>query len=450
MPGDGGSSPRRSQKADTDAYYNLLGVSKDANDADIKKAYRRLALKEHPDKGGDPEKFKAITKAYEVLSDPKKRQIYDQVGEEGLEGSGGGEGHDASDLFSSIFGGGGRRRQGPTKGKDIVHPLELSLEDLYKGKTSRLAVTRDVTCTDCSGSGAVAGASEISCSECNGRGMVMHVRQLGPGMIQQMSSPCGACKGVGRTIPEGKKCKGCVGKKTVKDKKVMEVHIDRGARHNEKIVFRGEAGDAPGVEPGDVIFVIQQKEHSVFKRDGHDLFVEKEISLVDALTGVNFVLNHLDGKKIRISSASGEVIPHNALKLVEGAGMPIQNTGGMKFGDLYIRFTVVFPPSHSLSSKAVEVLKAVLPRQEVKELCNSSSNSSPKTSTPSPKNDDASMDGSDNTDNHIEDVHMVDASPETRSKRVQEQKDASHHPGQSYESDEEGESGGRRVQCATQ
>lgn len=173
----------RSLQVDTDKFYKELGVSKSATPDEIKKAYRRLALKEHPDKGGDPEKFKALTIAYEVLSDPKKRELYDQYGEEGLEG-GGDTGADPADLFAQLFGGGergrGGGRGGPRKGEDIVHALSVTLEDLYRGKLSKLAITRDATCGGCGGTGGAGGRSvEAECSDCNGRGMVSDEWDLG-------------------------------------------------------------------------------------------------------------------------------------------------------------------------------------------------------------------------------------------------------------------------------
>lgn len=207
--GGGGGGPssrgRGSDKpVDNESYYKTLGVAKDASEAEIKKAFRKLAMKHHPDKGGDPEEFKKIGKIADVLSDPKKRQVYDAYGEEGLEGMNGGDGGGgggAADLFSELFGGGGGRRRrdgggagGKRKGKDAMHPLDVSLEDLYNGRTVKLAVTRDAFCEGCSGSGAQAGSGESDCGPCRGSGMVTRIAQMGPGMITQMSSPCGACR----------------------------------------------------------------------------------------------------------------------------------------------------------------------------------------------------------------------------------------------------------------
>jgi DnaJ homolog subfamily A member 2 len=145
---------------------------------------------------------------------------------------------------------------------------------------------------------------------------------LGPGMYTQRTGPCDDCRGQGETVSEKDKCKTCSGGKVIKEKKVIEAQIDRGAPNNEKYIFHGEADEYPGIEPGDVVIVVEEQPHKVFKRKGADLMVEKEISLVEALTGVDFVLTHLDGKKIRIKSKPGEVIKPDDLKTVEGHGMP--------------------------------------------------------------------------------------------------------------------------------
>ena len=261
MPGGSGRGGS-SEPVDTEKLYEVLGVSKDADPKEIKKAYRKLAVKHHPDKGGDEHLFKEINAAYEILSDEKKRELYDKYGLEGVEGDGppsaGGE-----DLFSMFFGGGGRGRSaGPRKGPSIQHPLKVSLEDLYNGKTVKLAINRKV----------IVGEAK-TCQECRGQGAVMEVRQIGPGMITQMQRACSACNGQGTSA------------KMKNERKVVEVHVEKGAVHNQKITFRGMADEMPGRETGDVHFVVQEKDHDVFKRKGADLLVMKDISLNQALCG---------------------------------------------------------------------------------------------------------------------------------------------------------------------
>lgn len=260
----GGGMPRRAasaEAADTTKLYELLEVPKTATQKEIKKAYFRLSKQHHPDKGGDEHLFKEINAAYEILSDPEKREKYDKYGLEGVSddnvAAAGGE-----DLFSMFFGGGGRRSSGPRKGPSVNHPLAVSLEDLYNGKTVKLAVNRKVIVGDVT-----------ECSACNGQGVRVEIRQIGPGMVTQMQRQCPSCGGQGRSAPQKS------------ERKVLEVLIEKGMQHNEKIVFREMADENPGMETGDVNFIIQEKDHPLFKRKGADLLVTQEVSLNQALCG---------------------------------------------------------------------------------------------------------------------------------------------------------------------
>ena len=259
--GFGSRAGSSGEPPDTTKLYETLEIDKDASQKEIKKAYFRLSKTHHPDKGGDEHKFKEIAAAYEILSDEEKRKAYDKYGLEGVddEGSAAARGED---LFSMFFGGGGRGRSGPRKGPSVNHPIKVSLEDLYNGKKVKLAVNRKV----------IVGESK-ECEKCHGQGAVMEVRQLGPGMITQMQRTCNQCDGQGHTA------------KSKTERKVLEVHIDKGMKHNQKITFRGMADEIPGVETGDVNFIIQEKEHELFKRKGADLLVTKDISVNQALTG---------------------------------------------------------------------------------------------------------------------------------------------------------------------
>jgi DnaJ family protein A protein 2 len=261
MPGGRGRGGGGGAPPDTTKLYEVLGIEKTADEKEIKKAYRKLAVKHHPDKGGEEHLFKEINAAHEILSDPKTRELYDQYGLEGVEGDVPSQG--SEDLFSMFFGGGGgRRSQGPRKGPSIQHPLKVSLEDLYNGKTVKLAINRKV----------IVGEAK-TCDTCRGQGAVMEVRQIGPGMLTQMQRACSACEGQGTSA------------KTKNERKVVEVHIEKGANHNQKVSFRGMGDEMPGRETGDVHFIVQQKEHDVFKRKGADLLLMKDISLNQALTG---------------------------------------------------------------------------------------------------------------------------------------------------------------------
>merc|ERR1719171_1758559 len=283
MPG--GMGGRRSQKdVDTTKFYKLLEVDKNANE--IEKAYRKLAIKHHPDKGGDPEKFKEITRAYEVLSDSQKRESYDRFGEEGIDGDGGGG--DPTDIFDAFFGGGGRRGGGKKrqKTKDVVQPLKVTLEQMYCGATKKMAITRQVIDKK---------KGVQSCENCDGRGVKVQTIRMGP-MIQQMQSACDACGGQGKSF------------KTKREREVLEVHIQKGSTDNSKVPFREMADEHPDADTGDVVFVLKQQEHALFKRRGADLFIERDISLVEALCGFELELTHLDGRKLLIKTSPGDIV----------------------------------------------------------------------------------------------------------------------------------------------
>ncbi|CAN6486618.1 unnamed protein product [Victoria cruziana] len=241
---------RASKKGDNTKYYEILGVPKDASQEDLKKAYKKAAIKNHPDKGGDPEKFKELAQAYEVLSDPEKREIYDTYGEDALkEGMAGGAGQDPFEFFQSFFGGspfgggGSSRGKRQKRGEDLIHPLKVSLEELYNGTSRKLSLSRNVICSKCNGKGSKSGAS-MKCPGCQGSGVKVSIRQLGPSMIQQLQNTCKDCKGTGETINEKDRCPQCKGEKVVQDKKVLEVIVEKGMQNGQKITFAGEADEA--------------------------------------------------------------------------------------------------------------------------------------------------------------------------------------------------------------
>ena len=306
--------------------YDQLNVSVTCTEQELKKAYRVMALKHHPDKNAhDPaaaEKFKEISHAYEILSDTQKREIYDQYGEAGLEngGPGMGGGMNAEDLFSQFFGGGGGpfggfgggQPRGPPKARTIHHVMKVSLEDIYKGKVSKLALQKSVICSKCDGRGGKEGAVK-KCAGCDGQGMKTMMRQMGP-MIQRFQTVCPDCNGEGETIRDKDRCKQCNGKKTCVERKVLHVHVDRGVQTGHKIEFRGEGDQQPGVQPGDVVFEIEQKPHERFQRKGDDLFYSVEIDLVTALAGGNIFVEHLDERWLHVDILPGEVISPGMLQ----------------------------------------------------------------------------------------------------------------------------------------
>ncbi|KAN0075244.1 hypothetical protein V8E55_011267 [Tylopilus felleus] len=342
-------------------YYDLLEVAPDASENELKKAYRKKALRLHPDKGGDPELFKEVTHAYEVLADPEKRSVYDTRGEAGLSEQGGMGGMDPQDLFSQLFGGGGffgggpGRSQGIRKTKDLVHRVQVSLEDLYKGKTTKLALTRNALCSKCNGKGGKEGAVR-SCNSCSGRGIKVTLRQMGP-MIQQIQSSCEECNGSGEVINPKDRCSTCKGKKVLPEKKILEVHIDKGMKGGQTITFAGESDQSPNASSGDVVIVIEEKPHDKFKRQENNLVTELEIDLLTALGGGEIAIKHLDDRALLIRFLPGEVVKNESVKVIRSQGMPSQRHH--EPGDLYVKFTVKFPDI--IDSSKVPLLEQALP-----------------------------------------------------------------------------------------
>ena len=269
----GGRGPPK--EIDNEKFYKILGVDKQADFNTIKKAYHKLARTNHPDRGGDKDKFQEIQGAYEVLSDREKRELYDKYGEDGIK-EGGAHAGGMDDLLSQMFGGGGGRGRGPTgpkKGKPVMHPLKCTLEEIYNGKQTKIAVNRERICQPCGGLGGKEGAVQ-KCTPCRGRGIVTKMTQLGPGMYSQSQGPCEECGGKGEVIDDANKCKICKGKKVTKEKKIIDASIDKGAPNNCQYTFHGEADEYPGQEPGDVIIVVQEQPHKRFRRKGADLLIE--------------------------------------------------------------------------------------------------------------------------------------------------------------------------------
>ncbi|KAI8616656.1 hypothetical protein BC830DRAFT_1167650 [Chytriomyces sp. MP71] len=347
--------------------YDVLGVSQGCSENELKKAYRKLALQFHPDKNPDAgEKFKEISHAYEILSDSQKREVYDRYGEEGLEGGGGmGGGMNPGDLFSQLFGGGdpfgrggGRGPSGPRRGKDMAHSLKVSLEDLYKGKTSKLALQKQVLCGPCEGRGGKEGATR-TCSGCNGRGVKIVVRQMGP-MIQQMQQTCPDCNGEGETINPKDRCTACNGKKITNERKILEVFIDKGMADGQKVTFTGEGDQAPGIIPGDIIIVVEEKPHDRFKRKGRDLYIDVKVDLLTAIAGGYFHIQHLDDRVLVVHVLPGEMIKPDEVKCIPGEGMPEYKRPFDK-GNLYVKFEVIFPDVNTITDDKLKLLETILP-----------------------------------------------------------------------------------------
>ncbi|KAL6186254.1 hypothetical protein ACLB2K_042375 [Fragaria x ananassa] len=264
---------------------------------------------------------------------------------------------DPFDIFAHFFNRGPRETR-ERRGKDVAYPLKVSLEDLYNGTTRNLAVSRNRICTKCKGKGSKAGASSTTCGGCQGSGRKVTIRRLGPSMVQQMQECCNECNGAGRTLRAQDRCQQCKGDKVVPEKKTLDVNVEKGMRNGHKITFRGEADEAPGTITGDIVSLIQQKEHPKFKREGDDLIFEHTLSLKEALCGFQFKLKHLDGRQLLIKSEPGQVVKPDQHKAINDEGMPIYSNGFTK-GKLYVHFIVEFP--NSLNPALCKGLEAVLP-----------------------------------------------------------------------------------------
>src|SRR6266480_293589 len=296
--------------------YQILNVDKGASKAEIKKAFHKAALANHPDKVAEADremaeiKFKAANQAYEILYDDEKRQLYDTHGMAAFDGSGGpgGMGTDLDDILNMFGMGGGMAGFGgpggpkrPRRSPNEEQKYEVSLEDLYKGKTVKFASTKNVICSKCKGTGGKEDAKPKDCATCKGQGFRQVLRQVGP-MLTQETQECSACGGAGSVYNPKDKCKKCKGKRTTEEKKQLEIYIPRGAKEGEKIVLEGEADQVPGAsEPGDIIFHLVELPHDIFQRAGADLSAKLDITLAEALLGFNrVVLEHLDGRGIQL------------------------------------------------------------------------------------------------------------------------------------------------------
>jgi molecular chaperone DnaJ len=347
-------------------FYKLLGVDKNASDAEIKKSYRSKAMKFHPDRNKDnpveaEAKFKQIKEAYEVLSDPKKRSAYDQFGHAGVDPSMGGGRHGGfgggesfsdvfGDVFGDIFGGGRQQRSNVQRGSDLRYNLELTLEEAVIGTDAKIRVPVLVACGECSGSGAKKGSSPVTCSTCHGHGQVR--MQQGFFSIQQT---CPTCQGSGKQIKDP--CAVCHGQGRIQETKTLSAKVPAGVDTGDRIRLAGE-GEAGmhGGPAGDLYVQIQVKEHAIFTRDGANLYCEVPISFPTACLGGELEVPTLNGKvmlKIPAETQTGKLFR------LRGKGVKPVRGGGV--GDLLCKVQVETPVRLTKEQKAlVEQLSASL------------------------------------------------------------------------------------------
>ncbi|WP_432664582.1 molecular chaperone DnaJ [Wukongibacter baidiensis] len=338
-------------------YYEILGVDKGSDDAAIKKAFRKLAMKYHPDRNPDNEeaeqKFKELNEAYEVLSNKEKRNMYDQFGHAGVNGNGqggfGGGGFSGfggfEDIFGDIFdmfggGGGGfssgRRRNRPQKGPDIKVQVTLTFEEAAFGAEKEIEISRHEECEKCNGTGAKAGAGKRTCHKCNGTGEVRYTQRTPLGSFVNVRT-CDTCHGEGVIIESP--CEECNGQGKIRKNKKINVKIPAGVDSNSVITLRGEG--EPGIKggpPGDLYIVVRMLSHKIFKRDGYDIICEMPITFVQAALGDEIVVPTLDGR-VKYNIAEGT--QSGTVFRLKGKGVHVLNGNGR--GDQYVKVVVETP-----------------------------------------------------------------------------------------------------------
>ena len=337
-------------------YYEVLGVSRDVNEKDLKKAYKRMASKHHPDRGGDEEKFKEAKEAFDILSDAQKRAAYDQYGHAGVDahaaGGPGGFGAGAgnfSDIFGDVFGdifggGGGRGRNRAYRGSDLRYNMELSLEDAVAGTTVKIKIPTLVSCKTCAGTGAKKGSQPTTCNTCGGTGQVRI--QQGFFSVQQT---CPHCHGQGKTISDP--CNDCHGQGRVEERKTLSVKVPPGVDNGDRIRLggEGEAGENGG-PPGDLYVQVHVKPHPIFERDGSNLMCQVPISVATAALGGELEVPTLNGRvklKVPAETQTG--------KLFRLKGKGVTPVRGGPTGDLLCKVIVETPVK--LTAKQKELLR---------------------------------------------------------------------------------------------
>jgi len=340
-------------------YYNILGVDKKASKDDVKKAFRKLAQKHHPDKGGDEATFKEITEAYSVLSDEKRRREYDAYGQTfagggvpggnpfagfdfGNFGQGGVE-FDLGDIFGDLFGGRGPRQK---RGRDISIDIEVSFKDAVLGTRRKVLITKIGTCDTCNGSGAKPGTELETCKTCNGAGRIHETRDSVLGAFSSVRT-CPDCEGSGKVPKE--KCQDCMGRGVLRKEEELTIGIPAGIDGGEMIRMPGRGEAAKGGVSGDLYVKVHVKPHPVFKKQGLNLTMEMPVKLTDALLGTSVTLATIEGKELEVKVPPMKA-PEETLR-IRNKGVAVEG----RTGDLLIHLTAAFPKK--LSGKAKKLVE---------------------------------------------------------------------------------------------
>lgn len=350
-------------------YYSILEIPENATIDQIKSSYKKLALKYHPDRNKQPdaeEKFKKITRAYEVLSDPTKRNNYDRGMEDNFQGH---SNVDINDILNSVFGGGGpqfdmdsmfqnmfgfqfgnksKSQQQKSKAPDRVVNIEVSLDDLYHGTIYKSFVFLNRKCNSCDGNG----GKYDKCDSCNGSGNLQKVVRNGP-MIQTFMSPCNKCNSTGNILIS--KCSSNCNDGTTEQNFPIEISIDKGSLNGSRITIQGQGDDKKGCIRGDLVLLLKELQHSTFIRNGNDLIYNMDISLLECLTGYEHSISHLNKKVLKLKCK--EIIEISQKSIIENLGMPIFKSN--RYGNLVINYNIIYPSS--LSEKQKKLLKEILP-----------------------------------------------------------------------------------------
>lgn len=342
--------------------YDQLEIEPSATNEDIKKSYRKLAKKFHPDRNDSSdakEVFQSIGYAFEILNNPKTREQYDNFGKDSLQGGNQVDQMDPMNVFESMFGGsmgsmfGNQfQQQQQQQNKPQVKIVKLSLQEAYLGKKIEDLVLRVVKCGDCDGLGYAKNSKPRKCTQCNGHKMVNERVQVGPGMFKMNTKPCTVCRQKGIIIDESSQCKKCNGTATDYFDETLIINIPKGVENEKQFLFKNKADFDPSTphQANDLVYIVQISQNDIFQRNAKDLKLHLDIPLINALTGFTFSFKHLDGRTINIKSPVDTVIKPDTILYLPNEGM-IKGQG-----HLFIEFVIIFPDKITNSDKLIDIL----------------------------------------------------------------------------------------------